>query len=175
MWQCLEIEGAEIMPNILLNANFTLRNLLRVESPMHQSIIHRQLFTSHHRFGLSRVNYPCEDYLWLSKSVKFEIFNFGAVPFLWVSTVNPWHSVTRGWLNTPPHLPCLMYLISNWWPGCYIFSQGYSLQFFLIFAHLWWFGVLGLGSYIGFLGFSVDGVWGLWCGAFWVFGFGLSI
>ena len=33
------------------------------------------------------------------------------------------------------------------------------------------FGVLGLGSYIGFLGlgFSVDGFWGLWCGAFWVF------
>ena len=32
-------------------------------------------------------------------------------------------------------------------------------------------GVLGLGSYFGFLGlgFSVDdGVWGLWCGAFWV-------
>ena len=50
-------------------------------------------------------------------------------------------------------------------------SQVYSLQFFLIFAHLWWFGVLGLGSYFGFLrlGFSVDGVWGLWCGAFWVF------
>ena len=33
------------------------------------------------------------------------------------------------------------------------------------------FGVLGLGSYFGFLGLglSVDGVWGLWCGAFWVF------
>ena len=31
------------------------------------------------------------------------------------------------------------------------------------------FGVLG--SYFGFLGLglSVDGVWGLWCGAFWVF------
>ena len=60
----------------------------------------------------------------------------------------------------------------------YIFSQVYSLYIFLIFAHLWCFGVLGLGSYIGFLGlgFSVDGVWGLWCGAFWVFsGMGLSI
>ena len=45
---------------------------------------------------------------------------------------------------------------------CYIFSQGYSFSFFLIFAHLWWFVVLGLG-------FSVDGIWGLWCGAFWVF------
>ena len=47
-------------------------------------------------------------------------------------------------------------------------------NFFLFLAHLWWVGVLGLGSYIGFLGlgFSVDGVWGLWCGAFWVFWFG---
>ena len=34
------------------------------------------------------------------------------------------------------------------------FSQGYSLYFFLIFAHLWWFGVLGLGSYIGFWGWG---------------------
>mgnify|MGYP001796587808 CR=1 FL=1 len=51
---------------------------------------------------------------------------------------------------------------------CYIFSQGYSLSFFLTFAHLRWF--LGLWSWIGFLGlgFSVDGVLGLWCGAFWV-------
>ena len=40
-----------------------------------------------------------------------------------------------------------------------------------MFAHLWWFGVLGLGSYFEFLGLglSVDGVLGLWCGAFWVF------
>ena len=28
--------------------------------------------------------------------------------------------------------------------GC-IFSQGYSLYFFLNFAQLWWFGVLGFG------------------------------
>ena len=39
------------------------------------------------------------------------------------------------------------------------------------------FGVLG--CYYGFLGlgFSVVGVWGLWCGAFWDFrvGVGLSI
>ena len=35
------------------------------------------------------------------------------------------------------------------------FSQGYSSSFFLILAHLWWFGVLGLGSYIGFLGVGV--------------------
>ena len=54
----------------------------------------------------------------------------------------------------------------------YIFSQGYSLLFFsilLIYGGLA-FGVLGLGSWIGFLGleFSVDEVLGLWCGAFWV-------
>ena len=42
--------------------------------------------------------------------------------------------------------------------------------FWLIYGGLG-FGVFGLGSYIGFLGlgFSVDGVWGLWCGVFWVF------
>ena len=42
--------------------------------------------------------------------------------------------------------------------------------FWLIYCGLG-FGVLGLGSYIGFLwlGLSVDGVWGLWCGSFWVF------
>ena len=42
--------------------------------------------------------------------------------------------------------------------------------FWLIYGGLG-FGVLGLGSYIGFLGlgFSVDRVWGLWCGVFWVF------
>ena len=34
----------------------------------------------------------------------------------------------------------------------YISSQHYSLYFFLNFAHLWWFGVLGLGSWIRFLG-----------------------
>ena len=27
----------------------------------------------------------------------------------------------------------------------YIFSQNYSLSFFLSFAHLWWFGVWGFG------------------------------
>ena len=33
------------------------------------------------------------------------------------------------------------------------------------------FGVLGLRSYLGFLGlrFPVDLVWGLWCRAFWDF------
>ena len=42
--------------------------------------------------------------------------------------------------------------------------------FLLIYGDLG-FRVLGLGSYFGFLGLelSVDGVWGLWCGAFWVF------
>ena len=43
--------------------------------------------------------------------------------------------------------------------------------FLLIYGGLG-FGFLGLGSYFGFLGLglSLDGVWGLWCGAFWVFG-----
>ena len=53
----------------------------------------------------------------------------------------------------------------------YFFPRVILFYFFLILAHLWWFGVVGLGSYIGFLGFgfSVDGVWGLWCGVFGVF------
>ena len=48
------------------------------------------------------------------------------------------------------------------------FSQVYSFNFSPFF--------LGFGSWIKFLGlrFSVDGVWGLCCGAFWVFGVGLS-
>ena len=48
-------------------------------------------------------------------------------------------------------------------------SLGYFLNFSLIFAHL---GFLGLGSWIVILqlGISVDGVWGLWCRAFWVIG-----
>ena len=55
----------------------------------------------------------------------------------------------------------------------YNFSQVYSLYFFLFLLIYggFRFGVLGLGSYFGFVGlvFSVDGAWGLWCGAFWVF------
>ena len=43
----------------------------------------------------------------------------------------------------------------------YFYSQGYSLYFFHIFAHLWWFGSWGIG--VGVLdrffgvGISVDG------------------
>ena len=59
------------------------------------------------------------------------------------------------------------------------FYQGYSSYiFFLIFAHLWWFGVLELGSWVGLLRlrFSVYGVQGLWCGPSLIFiGLGLSI
>ena len=55
----------------------------------------------------------------------------------------------------------------------YIFSQGYSLYFFLVFAHLLWFWVWGfvVGDlfWVFEVGVLVDGVWGLWCGAFWVF------
>ena len=46
-------------------------------------------------------------------------------------------------------------LNSSWWFKCYIFSQGYSLYFFLISAHLWWFGVLGFCLILGF-----------WCGLY---------
>ena len=55
------------------------------------------------------------------------------------------------------------------------FFQGYSLYFFLIFAHLWWglwwFRVSGWGIGLGFCGwfFQLMGFGGLWCGAFWVF------
>ena len=43
-------------------------------------------------------------------------------------------------------------------------------SFLLIYGGLR-IGVLGLGSWIGFFvyGFSIDGVWGLWCGTFKVF------
>ena len=57
-------------------------------------------------------------------------------------------------------------------------SLSFSLYAFLFFAHLWWFGVMGLLSCIGFLGmrFSANGVWGLWCGDSWFFfRLGLSI
>ena len=55
----------------------------------------------------------------------------------------------------------------------YFFPRVILYNFFLlwlIYGGLG-FGVLGLGFYIGFsgLGFSVDGVLGLWCGALWVF------
>ena len=62
----------------------------------------------------------------------------------------------------------------------------YSRLFFILFSHFLliyvgfgggllrlgsWIGFLGLGSWIGFLGlgFSVNGVWGLCCGAFKAF------
>mgnify|MGYP001796328596 CR=1 FL=1 len=50
------------------------------------------------------------------------------------------------------------------WSSCYIYSQGYSLYFFYIFAHLWWFGVLDWVYWV-----SSWKVCGLWYGAFWVF------
>ena len=65
------------------------------------------------------------------------------------------------------------------WPGYgssgLYFFPGLFFTSFFIFSHLWWFGVLGFGSWIGFLGlgFSVDGVLGLWCEAirgFWGWG-----
>ena len=57
------------------------------------------------------------------------------------------------------------------------FPRGILYNFFLFLLIYGGLGFGVLGSYFGFLGLglSVDGVWGLWCGAFWVFGFGLSI
>ena len=57
---------------------------------------------------------------------------------------------------------------------CYIFFPRVILYNFFLLLLIYGglgFGVLGLGSYFGFLGLglSVDGVLGLWCGAFWVF------
>ena len=51
-------------------------------------------------------------------------------------------------------------------PGLFFINFSYFGSFLVV-----WGFVLGLGSYIWFLGlgFSVDGVWGLWCGALWVF------
>ena len=58
-----------------------------------------------------------------------------------------------------------------------LFSQGYSLHFFLIFAHLWWFWVLGLGLILGVWGwgFQLMGFGACGVGPYGFFGFGLSI
>ena len=56
----------------------------------------------------------------------------------------------------------LISLVSEFkYDDCYIFSQGYSLYFFLILAHLWWFGVLGFGVGVLFWVFGV-GVFSWW-------------
>ena len=51
------------------------------------------------------------------------------------------------------HVLCLLY-----------FSQGYSLKFFLIFIHIWWYSSWGFGVFVmdwdPGVGFSVDGVRG---------------
>ena len=61
----------------------------------------------------------------------------------------------------------LMTLWSN------IFTQGYYLYFFYFFF-IFFMVVLGLGfavfNRVFRLEFPVDGVYGLWCGAFFVFG-----
>ena len=65
---------------------------------------------------------------------------------------------------------------STIWTGIF-FSHRYSLYFYLIFAHLWWFGGVGvLGSCIGFLGLGslVDGFGPVEWGLLAFFGSGLS-
>ena len=54
-------------------------------------------------------------------------------------------------------------------PNRYIFSQGYSLYFFLIFVHLWWFG--GWGFWGCCLGLDFCG-WGFQLMAFEACGLG---
>ena len=79
-----------------------------------------------------------------------------------------------------PHTLVLSLALQHKSHSRYIFFPRVILYNFFLFLLIYGglgFGVLGLGSFFGFLGLglSVDGVWGLWCGAFWVFGFGLSI
>ena len=59
----------------------------------------------------------------------------------------------------------------------YTFFPGLFFIFFLILAHLWWFGVLGLGSYIEFWdwGFQLMGFGACGVGPSGFFGLGLSI
>ena len=71
--------------------------------------------------------------------------------------VKPWAQAYRAIFGTSPW---------EWEPSSSkydLYSKLYFFSFLLIYG--------GLGSWIGFLGlvFSVDGVLGLWCGAFLVF------
>ena len=54
-------------------------------------------------------------------------------------------------------------MLIDWPPLLYFFSQGYSLYFFLILAHLWWFGVwgFGVGVFYWVFGVGVFSWWGL--------------
>ena len=44
-------------------------------------------------------------------------------------------------------------------------TNGILFAFFLIFAHIWRFGVV---DWVFGVGISVNGVWGPWCEASWV-------
>ena len=84
-------------------------------------------------------------------------------------------------MELPPHnyrkipiTPFLLHnLLENVSKPLYFFPRGILYNFFLFWLIYggFGFGVLGVGSYIGFLGLgiSVDGVWGLWYRAFWLF------
>ena len=75
-------------------------------------------------------------------------------------------------LTTGVRIPCLT--LEDSWEAEFgrkqhaIFSQGYFSYFFLNFAHKLWFGVSGLGSWIGFWG------WGFQLMGFEACGVGLS-
>ena len=51
----------------------------------------------------------------------------------------------------------------------------YNFSHFCSFMVWIWGFKVGVLDWVVAVGFSVDGVWGLWCGAFWVFRLGLSI
>ena len=111
------------------------------------------------------------------------------------------HAVTKIWnyltaaIQTATHLRCKTTKTPSGHctqPWCMEVFQSHNIQkhvfslyffpglFFTIFSYfcsfmvVWGLGFLGWGSYIGFLryGCSVIGIWGLRCGAFWVFGNG---
>ena len=81
----------------------------------------------------------------------------------------------------PPQLTTLVVLtltmLMIWVLYTLYFSEGYSLYFFLFSAHLWWFWILGLGTWIlGFgLGFKLIGFRACGMEPFGFLGSGISI
>ena len=69
------------------------------------------------------------------------------------------------------HNTALIY--AKFFPRFILYSSFFP--YFCSFMVVWGLGFFELGSLIGFLGFWFSVDVGLWCGAFWVFGLGLSI